>query len=79
MTSMAIGEKELAKLLNSIDFKNLTLKQITGKNGLLKLFNEKIIERVMGSDMYRHLGYVKDDPAVRNSGGPTTTTSSWWW
>ena len=39
MTSMAIYEKELEKLLNSLDFKNLTPKQITGENGLLKLFN----------------------------------------
>jgi len=38
---MTIGEKELVKLLNSIDFKNLTPKQITGENGLLKLLNEK--------------------------------------
>lgn len=51
---MAIGEKELEKLLNSIDFKNLTPKQITGENGLLKLFNKKIIERAMGSEMDQH-------------------------
>ena len=41
MTSMAIDEKELEKLLNSIDFKNLTPEQITGENGLLKLFKKR--------------------------------------
>ena len=64
MTSMAIDEKELEKLLNSLDFKNLTPEQITGEAGLLKLFNKKIIERAMGSEMDQHLGYVKHDPAA---------------
>jgi len=65
---MAIDEKELEKLLNSIGFKNPTPKQITGENGLLKLFNKKIIERAMGSEMDQYLGYVKHNPAGRNSG-----------
>jgi transposase-like protein len=69
MTSMAIDEKELEKLLNSINFKNLIPKQIMGENGLLKLFNKKIIERAMGSDMDQHLGYVKHEPAAANQEG----------
>ena len=65
---MAITEEELERILSSIDFKNLTPEQITGENGLLKLFTKKFIEKTMGSEMDQHLGYHKHHPAGRNSG-----------
>lgn len=34
---MATKEEQLEKLLEFIDFKNLTAEQITGKNGFLKI------------------------------------------
>jgi hypothetical protein len=38
---MAIDEKELEKLLNSIDFKNLTPKQITGGERITETIQKK--------------------------------------
>ena len=58
---MATKEEELEKLLRSIDFKNLTAEQITGKDGLLKLLTKKIIEKSMSAEM--DLGYSKHNPA----------------
>lgn len=64
---MATKEEELEKLLESIDFKNLTAEQITGKDGLLKLLTKKIIEKSMAAEMDQHLGYSKHNPAGKNS------------
>ena len=65
---MAINENDLEKLLEGIDFKNLTAEQITGQDGLLKLLSKKIIEKAMGSEMDQHLGYAKHDASGRNNG-----------
>ena len=65
---MATKEEELEKLLEGIDFKNLTAEQITGKNGLLKHLTKRVIEKAMSSEMDQHLGYAKNDPTGKNSG-----------
>jgi len=65
---MAMKEEELEKLLDGIDFKNLTAEQITGKDGLIKLLTKKIVEKAMSAEMDQHLGYSKHDPAGKNSG-----------
>jgi len=65
---MAKKEEELEKLLDGIDFKNLTAEQITGKDGLIKLLTKKIVEKAMSAEMDQHLGYSKHDPAGKNSG-----------
>lgn len=61
-------EEDLEKLIDGIDFKNLTPEQITGENGLLKLLTKRIIQKAMNTEMDQHLGYTKHDPAGRNSG-----------
>lgn len=65
---MATREEELEKLLNGIDFKNLTAEQITGKNGLLKILTKRIVEKAMTAEMDQHLGYTKHDSAGKNNG-----------
>lgn len=65
---MATKEEELEKLLEGIDFKNLTAEQITGENGLLKILTKRIVEKAMAAEMDEHLGYAKHDPAGRNNG-----------
>ena len=51
-------EEELEKLLEGIDFKNLSAEQITGNEGLLKLLTKKIVEKAMSAEMDHHLGYL---------------------
>jgi putative transposase len=65
---IAMNEQDLEKMLESIDFKNLTAEQITGENGLLKLLTKRIIQKAMTSEIDDHLGYTKHDPEGRNSG-----------
>jgi hypothetical protein len=59
MMSMAIDEKELENLLDSIDSMNLSP---NGENGLLKLSDKEIIEPAKGAEMDQYLGYVKHEP-----------------
>ncbi|MBN2403918.1 MAG: IS256 family transposase [Spirochaetes bacterium] len=61
-------EEDIEKLLEGIDFKNLTAEQLTGKNGLLKVLTKRLVEKAMTSEMDQHLGYPKHDPAGKNSG-----------
>ena len=63
-----MNEQDLEKMLESIDFKNLTAEQITGENGLLKLLTKRIIQKAMTCEIDQHLGYTKHDPDGRNSG-----------
>lgn len=65
---MAMKEEELEKLLEGIDFKNLSAEQITGNEGLLKLLTKKIVEKAMSAEMDHLLGYSKHNPAGKNSG-----------
>ena len=73
---MATKEEELEKLLEGIDFKNLTTEQITGEKGLLKLLTKRIIEKAMSVEMDEHLGYGKHDPAGKNTGNSRNGKSS---
>jgi len=73
---MATKEEELEKLLDGIDFKNLTPEMITGKNGLLKILTKRIIEKAMSAAMDEHLGYAKHNPAGNNSGNSRNGKSS---
>jgi putative transposase len=56
---MAKKEDEIEKLLSGIDFKNLTTEEITGPNGLLKIFTKRVLENAMNAEMTNHLGYEK--------------------
>ncbi len=49
----------LDKLLDSIDFKNLSKEEITGPDGLLKELSKRMLERAMNAEMDDHLGYEK--------------------
>lgn len=56
---MAEKKDEIEKLLSGIDFKNLTTEEITGPNGLLKIFTKRVLENAMNAEMTNHLGYEK--------------------
>jgi len=56
---MVKKEDEIEKLLSGIDFKNLTTEEITGPNGLLKIFTKRVLENAMNAEMTNHLGYEK--------------------
>jgi putative transposase len=64
---MAKKEEEIEKLLAGIDFKNLTAEEITGPNGLLKLFTKRVLEKAMNAEMTNHLGYEKHHPDSGNT------------
>ena len=51
---------ELDKLLDTIDFKNLSKEEITGPDGLLKELSKRMLERAMNAEMEDHLGYEKN-------------------
>ena len=63
-----MNEQDIEKLLEGIDFKNLTAEQISGEDGLLKLITKWIIQKAMNTEMDHHLGYEKHDSIGRNSG-----------
>lgn len=67
---MAKKEEEIEKLLSGIDFKNLTTEEITGPNGLLKIFTKRVLENAMNAEMTNHLGYEKH----QMSSGKTSNT-----
>ncbi len=73
---MATKEEELEKLLDGIDFKNLTPEMITGEKGLLKILTKRIIEKAMSVEMDEHLGYARHDPTGKNSGNSRNGRSS---
>lgn len=50
---------ELDKLLDDIDFKNLSANEITGPDGLLKELSKRMLERAMNAEMDDHLGYER--------------------
>ena len=50
---------ELDKLLDGIDFKNLSANEITGPEGLLKELSKRMLERAMNAEMDNYLGYNK--------------------
>ncbi len=57
---MAIkNEESVEKLLDEIDFDNLTAEEIAGSNGLIKFFTKRMLEKALNTEMKNHLGYEK--------------------
>lgn len=56
---MAQNEEAIEKMLDGIDFKNLSTEEISGPNGLIKLLIKRVIEKAMNAEMVDHLGYDK--------------------
>lgn len=56
---MAQNEDMIDRLLEAIDFKNLSTEDISGPNGLIKALTKRVIEKAMNAEMEDHLGYEK--------------------
>ena len=71
---MADSKDLIEKLLEEVDFKNLSPDQITGKNGLIKQLTKRIVEKAMNAEMDQHLGYEKyqRNPNTKNSRNGTS-------
>ena len=63
---MAKSKEPLEKLLDEIDFKNLSPEEITGPDGLLKQLSKRMIEKAMEAEMGDHLGYEKNQRSQKN-------------
>ncbi|MCG7851082.1 MAG: IS256 family transposase [Methanosarcinaceae archaeon] len=64
---MAKSKEPLEKLLDEIDFKNLSPEEITGPDGLLKQLSKRMIEKAMEAEIEDHLGYEKNQRSQENS------------
>ncbi len=64
---MAKSKTPIEKLLDEIDFKNLTPEEITGPGGLLKQLSKRMLEKAMEVEMEDHLGYEKNQRSQQNS------------
>ena len=64
---MVKPKDQIDKLLDEIDFKNLSAEKITGPDGLLKLFSKRLIEKAMEAEMEDHLGYEKHQYSPKHS------------
>jgi transposase, mutator family len=66
------------RLLDQIDFHEMTAEELAGKNGLLKKLTSRFYSKILEAEMDEHLGYKKNDNAGDNSGnsrnGYTTKT-----
>ena len=66
------------RLLDQIDFHEMTAEELAGENGLLKKLTRRFYSRALDAEMDEHLGYKKNDNAGDNSGnsrnGYTTKT-----
>lgn len=62
---MEKNHEAIEKLLDGIDFKNLTTEQISGPDGLLKQLTKRLIEKAMNAEMTEHLGYEKHETAEK--------------
>ena len=71
---MANTDDLIEKLLETVDFKNLSPEQITGKDGLIKQLTKRIVETAMNAEMNEHLGYDKYQrvPDSKNSRNGTS-------
>ena len=49
---------------------------LTGEGGLFKQLKKALIERALGAELTKHLGYEKGDPAGRGSGNNRNGMSS---
>lgn len=54
-----MAEEQIEKIIESIDFENLTTEEITGPNGLIKQFTKRMLERAMNAELNYQLGYKK--------------------
>jgi len=66
---------ELDKLLDSIDFKNLSKEEIAGPDGLLKELSKRMLERAMNAEMDSHLGYEKNQRTAESKTNSRNGTS----
>ena len=73
---MAKSKDPLEKLLDEIDFKNLTAEEITGPNGLLKQLSKRMLEKAMSAEMDGHLGYEKHERTQTQKSNTRNGTSS---
>jgi transposase-like protein len=64
---MADNKELIEQLLKEIDFKNLTTEEISGPNGLLKMFTKRILETALNGEMTDQLGYEKHQSKGRFS------------
>ena len=64
---MAKNEDAIEKLLDGIDFKNLSTEEISGPNGLLKMLTKRMVERAMNAEMTEHLGYERHQTTEKTS------------
>lgn len=64
---MAKSRDQIDKLLDEIDFKNLSAEEITGPDGLLKLLSKRMLEKAMEAEIEDHLGYEKHQRSPRAS------------
>ncbi len=72
------SKDELDKLLDTIDFRNLSKEEITGPDGLLKELSKRMLERAMNAEMHDHLGYGKhqktSEPKTNSRNGTSKKT-----
>lgn len=66
---MAENRELVEKFLKEIDFKKLTPEEITGPNGLIKMFTKHILEAGLNAELKEELGYEK-----HQSKGESTNT-----
>jgi len=64
---MAKSKDQIDKLLDEIDFKNLSADEITGPNGILKMLSKRMLEKAMEAEMDDHLGYEKHQRSSSNT------------
>ena len=64
---MADGKEIVEELLKQIDFKKLTVEQISGPNGLLKEFQKRVLETALNSELSFELGYEKNQRSENRS------------
>lgn len=72
---MAKSKDQIDKLLDGIDFKNLSSEEITGPDGLLKLLSKRMLEKAMEAEMEDHLGYEKHQRSQTHSPNSRNGTS----
>jgi putative transposase len=71
---MANTDDLIEKLLETVDFNNLSPDQITGKDGLIKQLTKRIIESAMNVEMKEHLGYDKHERKSNSSNSRNGTS-----
>jgi putative transposase len=71
---MANTDDSIEKLLENVDFNNLSPDQITGKDGLIKQLTKRIIESAMNAEMKEHLGYEKHERKSNSSNSRNGTS-----